>query len=109
MEHKEHEGRYNYETRAVELWLDNDEGLYNLVRREWLQQAKDTPKNENWTREETTLFTLADIIKDFVEEENPLTDTTSSIGEVFITLMSAALSEVNWHEIAKAIVEDSNS
>lgn len=108
MEHKEYNGWYNYETWLVKLWFDNEQPLCEL-QKEWAQQAKDTPKNEVWTREETTRFTLADIFKNYVEEEAPDATQLDSVcvpSGMFSDLISAALSEVNWQEIADNILSE---
>ena len=81
-------GWTNYETWACALWLGNEPGTYEL-QREWAKQAKGVGQ-------------LADMIRDFVEEENPLSDKAS----MYSDLLNGALSEVNWHEIAESIKED---
>lgn len=37
---KGYNGWKNYESWATGLWIDNDEGLYNMVR-EWAAEAKE--------------------------------------------------------------------
>ena len=85
---KGYNGWSTYETWLVALWLGNEPGTYEL-QREWVEQAKDACQ-------------LAGMIKDFVEEENPLGDKAS----MYLDLLNGALSEVNWHEIAESIKED---
>ncbi|MAF43079.1 MAG: hypothetical protein CMI54_02765 [Parcubacteria group bacterium] len=65
--------------------------------------ARQTPKGEYWTEEETARFTLADTIKEFIEDTNPLLNTAS----MYTDLLNAALSEVDWNEIAENILADS--
>ena len=55
-----------------------------------------------WTVEEARKFLLADRLKEYVEEMNPLTDGAS----MFTDLLTAAISEVDWHEIAEAFLEE---
>ena len=95
-------GWTNYETWAVKLWLDNEQSTYEL-QKELAQQAKETPKVDVWTREETTRFSLADLLKEFVEDNNPLADDAS----MYSDLLGAAISEVNFQEIADNILTDS--
>ena len=78
----------NYETWAVALWLDNDEYTYNSVR-EWADDA-DGPSG------------LAETLKGFIEEANPLAGSAS----VFTDLMGSALDSVNWLEIARTILDE---
>lgn len=85
---KGYNGWTNYETWAVKLWMDNDQGLYNMFR--------------EWTAESET-YELSERIKDFFEEENPLNEMPSG---VYHDLLNAALSEVNWYEIAENLKED---
>lgn len=98
-------GWTNYETWNVALWLSNDEGTYNMTR-EMAEECKaEAPEHSNtgnvWTEEETARFTLADRLKETVEEFAP--DLGASM---FADLLNAALSEVNWDEIARNILEE---
>ena len=95
-----YQGWKNYETWAVKLWLDNDEAGQGL-QADLLKQAQDTPKNKYWTREETTRFTLADLLKEAMTDANPLNDTAT----VWTDLLNSALENVDWHEIAENIIE----
>lgn len=79
-------GWVNYETWVVKLWIDNEQ--YDQER--WLEAAK--------TAESTR--TLADQMKDEYEEATPET-----VG-VWSDLLSAALGEVNWFEIAEHLQEE---
>ena len=47
-------------------------------------------------------FILADQIKEFVEEVNPLGDKAT----MFTDLITTTLSEVDWHEIAEAFLAE---
>ena len=97
-----YQGWKNYETWNVKLWLDNDSGLQEL-QTEWLETAKNTPiKSVVWTKEENTRFILADLIKDFVEENNPLANDAS----MFTDLLQSAIGNVDWNEIAENIIND---
>lgn len=101
MEEKKYNGWTNYETWNIKLWLDNDEAGQDL-QRALLDDAWATPKNPMWTREDTTKFTLADLIKDYIEENNPLAGDAS----MYADLIGAAICEVNFNEIAQAIMDD---
>lgn len=86
-------GWSNYETWNVALWFDNDEGLYD-ERVEVGQRLWDEAEDEE-DRSQSARIAMADWIKDFTEEMAP--DLGASM---FSDLLSAALSEVDWHEIA---------
>ncbi len=100
-----YQGWLNYETWAVNLWLENDQG----VDRNWREQAKicyieacdnsdDYPTSFN--QMDRAAFRLADCVKDTLEELNPLTDDRPA--NLYTDLLQAALSEVNYDEIARA-------
>jgi hypothetical protein len=96
-----YQGWTNYETWCVALWLDNDESLYNWVReaaQEAVQDAKDNPSQYLKPRE-NRIYLLSERIKSAVEEWTP------ELEGMWSDLMSAALSEVEWREIAEAQLE----
>jgi hypothetical protein len=90
MTHKEYNGWYNYETWLVNLWLTNDEGTV-----EWLQEGLGV---------NSTVYEYAEGLKDAVTSE----DFMPSLGECSLQadLLGAALSEVNWYELAEHYVAD---
>ena len=100
MNKQTYNGWTNYETWLTALWLDNEQGTQDLMG-EFAEQAKETPKNDVWTREETTRFTLADLIKDFIEDNSPLASEAS----MYSDLMRAAIQEINFREIADSILQ----
>ena len=87
-------GWENYETWCVNLWLGNDEGLYNLTR-EYLPDEDD----EDFNRDEA-VENLADAICVFVNEIAP------SVQGLFSDLLTHCLGRVNWREIAFSWIED---
>ena len=76
-------GWKNYETWNVALWIDSEEGSYN-ERRELARSARSVGE-------------YAQTLKEWVEEMAP--DLGASM---FSDLLNAALSEVDWREIAEA-------
>jgi hypothetical protein len=94
MTRKEYNGWTNYETWAVALWLDNEQGS----QRYWQERAEEYVKTDG---KEDASRGLADELKEQHEEANPVTDAS-----VFSDLMGAALSEVNWFEIAQHYVDE---
>jgi hypothetical protein len=89
MIHKEYNGWWNYETWCVGLWIDNDQGLYNM-RRELVAQYDDLVNYE-----------LAERIKTWVDGMVPDLGAT-----LWSDLLGAALSEVNWLELADSWREE---
>lgn len=97
---KRYNGWTNYETWATALWLDNDYATH-CYWQEVTRQCRDAaPQAEQvekgyWSVEEAARFTLADRLKNEVEEGSPLQE-----GSLYSDLLGAALQEVNWREIA---------
>jgi hypothetical protein len=104
-------GWTNYETWNVALWLGNDEGsdrYWREVAQECYDDAGDTPSAnarltgvEPFNRKERASHALSRRLKDEVEELAPELGAS-----MWADLLGAALSEVNWHEIAEHMVED---
>jgi hypothetical protein len=96
-----YQGWTNYETWAVKLWIDNDQTTQEF----WLECArhwKNEPSTSDvWSQAESAKFNLADLLKDQFEEANPIKDAS-----VYADLMNAALSEVNWVEIAENLLSE---
>lgn len=85
-------GWTNYPTWAVNLWLGNDEGLYNAT----VEMA------EAYAGLDRPIIELADSMKTWVRDE-----LAPDLGASFATdLLGYALDEVNWHEIAEHWYED---
>jgi hypothetical protein len=81
-------GWTNYETWNVKLWLDNEPGTYDLQQ----EMAEAAEKDAS---------DLANALRDFVTENMPDLDAS-----MYSDLLTAAIGEVNWHEMAEAIIED---
>ena len=87
MSEQGYNGWSNYPTWNVNLWLSNDEGLYNETRRRLRC---------------LTRYERADALKTFVRDE-----LAPDLGASFAAdLMGYALDEVDWFEIAEAWSED---
>ena len=93
-------GWTNYETWAVKLWLDNEEGTYDYWRERSREILLDPRQSDVLTIEQTARYDLADELKQDHEEAAP------AVSGVFADLLNAALSEVDWSEIAEAMLED---
>ena len=91
-----YEGWTNYETWAVNLWLGNDQGVYE----ETLAAARDiwehAQSSKYLTRQQEATLQMADWLKEWHEEFQPTIDPPS----VFSDLLTAALGSVDWREIA---------
>ncbi len=105
-ETKKYNGWANYETWCVHLWLTNEEGVYRYWRAEAARHRKEAPRHENvregiWSVELAERAGLAEQMKSEIEDGSPL-----EAASLFSDLLSATLSEVDWHEVAGAFLED---
>lgn len=101
MNHKEYNGWYNYETWVVNLWMDNEEGIHDYWREQAQEIYKETEPTDNTPKTIQAKWNLANIIKEQITENNPLIEEAT----LYSDLMSAALSEVNWDEIANHFID----
>ena len=98
-------GWTNYPTWVTTLWMDNDEGTYNALRslvimaREY--EEPDSLMNHVFTEEETILYTLVRLVKNFVEELAFLDEAT-----VRSDLLGWAVEQINFREIAENLLAD---
>jgi len=103
-------GWTNYETRNVKLWLDNEVLSYRywkenaqMAWEESKEEAEDRKSGDPiFTRSEIARRNLADRLQSEVTDGNPLADAAS----MYSDLLGAALSDVNWSEIANSLLED---
>lgn len=90
-------GWTNYETWAVALWIDNDQ--YTAERaREMTREIGDEPRINKLTGRDQTAYELGKALREWVEEE-----MLPALGDASLQadLLGAAVSEVNWQEIAE--------
>jgi hypothetical protein len=94
-------GWKNYPTWAVNLWLSNDEGLYNEARERAQCCADDLEVPSYFNAEQALRFSVADMLKEWVTD-----DLAPDLGASFAAdLLGYALDCVDWHEIADAWIE----
>jgi hypothetical protein len=85
MTKKEYSGWTNYETWLANLWITNDEGIYNWARE--TIEASETPVTD---------------LECFVTD-NMLPESEASFAQ---DLISAAMSEINWAEIVESLRDE---
>jgi hypothetical protein len=91
MEHKEYNGYTNYETWLVGLWIDNDEGLSNMFRRDIESDDEmDSAKDD-----------LADEMKQYFEDEMP------KVEGFWADILNSAFGEIDWADLADGRIEKS--
>jgi len=86
---KTHNGWTNYETWLVNLWIQNDEELYNILREEVV--------------EADTLFDAKELLLAWIDNEYDLFIEAAGAthGGLLPDLLRGAMQAVNWYEIAK--------
>jgi hypothetical protein len=89
-------GWTNYETWVTALWIDNDQSSY-YHRCSLVEQIK-----EEYSQKDQRIYQLADSLKDWIEELNPIADTAN----LFTDLLNSALGEVDWQEIAENFLSE---
>lgn len=99
-------GWSTYETWCVYTWLTNDEATFNTCRSIAGECGEVAPQCEQveqhiWTVQEAMRFTLADRLKELIEDGNPLTEDAS----LYSDLLEASISDVNWHELSDAFLK----
>lgn len=99
------EGYTNWATFHVAMEYANSRDAYDRAQMAASRIKVNAPdmevvKDGTWTKEEATMFTLADTLKEDIEAADP----TARNADVYTGLMQAALSEVNWVEIAQEIL-----
>jgi len=87
----DYQGWKNYESWNIALWIDNDQGTYDMVR-EWAGELSG----------EDSVSDLADQIEALVEEDNPLADTTT----MYTDLLQAAIDNADYYEIAQHYIDE---
>ena len=102
MDDKRYNGWTNYETWCVNLWLGNDEGSDSYWRETAQEIWNESETEHSFTRDERATLDLADRLKDEIENGNPLADSAN----LYSDLIGAAISEVNWYEIAEHFIFD---
>lgn len=95
MNDKTYNGWSNYETWLVALWLDNDAGSNKQVFSDSWDALDEAEGNVA-----KATGRMAGLLQDMHDEARP--DTGPGL---FHDLLSAALSEVNWREIARNCID----
>ena len=104
METKTYNGWTNYETWAVALWINNDQSTQQMWHNRAMRALSEAKPSDVWTQPQAAQYGLADELKSGADEDNPLTEDGVQ-PSVYTDLLGAALSEVNWNEIARHLIE----
>lgn len=107
MNKQEYNGWTNYETWNVALWLDNERGTHDY----WLDVVNTALHT---CIESGVVIQVADMLKESHEESLPevldhfrdVPDGPWMLQGFAVDLLNAAMSEVNWYEIAEHLIAD---
>ena len=98
MTDRKYNGWTNYETWNVALWMGNDSSdAYQEIAQEIFNESE---TEDCFTKAERATLTLSDRLKEDFEDSSP------ALTGCYADLLSAALSEVDWYEIAEHYVCD---
>lgn len=100
---KGYNGWKNYETWNVSLWIDNEEGsmhYWHGAASEAWDEGEYKRTYSSQTRKESAACILADRLKNEFEEAQP------EVTGMWANLLNAAMSEVDWYEIAENLLEE---
>ena len=101
-ENKTYNGWTNYETWAVKLWMDNEQSSYTYWQERTEEICRDAVADEFVDERTRARIDLAAALKYEHEDATP----EAVYGTVFGDLLSAAMHDVNWHEIAEAMIDE---
>ncbi len=90
-------GWTNYETWNWKLWLDNDHGTYL----HWQDETQHICTEA--TDRDDAVDTLMERLKDDCEVNVP-----ESVCGSYADMLSAAIGEINFHEIAESMIDDAD-
>jgi hypothetical protein len=97
-------GWTNYETWSVALIIDNDQSTHEMSRQIVREAIALGEPSEFWSEEQRRKYRTADALKAWVEEEAEVVTGMLSdlrpLSYLWSQLLSAALSDVVWEEIA---------
>jgi hypothetical protein len=99
-------GWTNYETWNYKLWMDNDAGSYEYYRELAAELASDPEieASDVLTPIENHRYHLAESLKEQCEYQ--LEEWMPSQSGPFSDILNAGISQINWDEIAKSILDD---
>lgn len=96
----QYNGWTNYETWNVKLWLDNEQSTQEMCAEYAREAWSNAEGNRYSSRSQVARAALSESIKAFVEDNAP------QVESMYADLLNAAMSEVNYREIANSFLEE---
>ncbi len=103
MKTQEYNGWTNYETWVVNLWIGNDQGSYSYWNDQAQEELERAQADKSFTKQERATLALADALKEHHEMTLP------EVQGFAADLLGAAMSEVNWQEIASHLIDNAHA
>lgn len=100
MTKKAYNGWTNYETWVTNLWIGNEQGSSNYWHDQAVAELKHAKSDKTFTKDEIAKLALADELKEHHELALP------EVQGFAADLLGAAMSEVNWEEIAGSLIDN---
>ncbi len=97
---EKYNGWTNYETWNLALWLGNDQGSYEYWRERTREAWDQAEADRSFTRAEQATLDLAKMLEAEIDEGCP------EVTGFYADVLSAAIREVDWYEIAEHWIED---
>jgi hypothetical protein len=102
MNEQEYNGWFNYETWSANLWITNDQGLYEI--------ATDYAKQEIEGHDQGEVinpYHLGETLRDWIENDLLTLENISGNQDLFNMLTDiGSLGRVNWREIADNFINE---
>ncbi len=85
---------------VVNLWIGNEQGSSNYWHDQAIAELEHAQSDKTVTKEDRAKFALADALKE--HHELALPEVQGFVAD----LLGAAMSEVNWEEIAGSLIDN---
>lgn len=104
---EKYNGFTNYETWAVKLWIDNEEATSNHWNRVathiYLNEARE---QKYFSKMEDAIAILSEKIREaHFSAAHDAMQCAMLDNSLYMDMINASLSEVNWHEVARCLLE----
>ena len=94
-------GYRNFETWLLALWIDNES---EETQRYWKARARHCLETEKYSTYEAK-FLLADELKNYIDDNNPITDLHIPLRGLYEALLNSAFCEIDFVEVAETLLE----